>query len=148
MAELRRTASAEWQGDLRSGKGVIHSKSNALRDTAYSFGTRFENSQGSNPEELIAAAHAACFSMAFSSALSKKGYTVDAIRTQATCIMVSKEGGGFRIARMELNTTGKVSGISEQEFREVAHEAEKGCPVSTLLQPGLDDISLTVRLEE
>lgn len=138
MADIRRKASAVWQGTLREGKGTISTHSQAIVDKPYSFSTRFENEPGTNPEELIAAAHAGCFTMAFSSALAKQGYNPTRLETEATCVMVPKDGGGFRIARMELSVQGEVPGIEAEAFQTLAAEAEQGCPVSTVLRPGLE----------
>ena len=138
MADINRTADVEWNGDLRGGNGKITTGSRAIQQQAYTFATRFENAPGTNPEELIAAAHAACFSMAFASALAKKGYQPEKIQTHATCIMTPKEGGGFRISKMRLETKGQVSGLDEATFKQIAEEAEKGCPVSGVLRPGLE----------
>lgn len=146
MANLERTAQAEWNGDLRGGKGRISATSGIFTDAAYSFATRFENTPGTNPEELIAAAHAACFSMAFANTLAKKGYNPESIRTRATCIMTPKEGGGFRISKMRLQVTGRVANLDGNTFQQIAEEAERGCPVSVLLRPGLDEIAVEALL--
>lgn len=137
MADIKRKANAEWTGDLRGGKGRMDTASGALKEIAYGFSTRFEDAPGTNPEELLAAAHAGCFSMAFSATLGRKGFTPESIQTTATCIM-TKEEAGFRISKMVLETVGRVPGIDEATFKEIAAEAEKGCPVSTLLRPGLE----------
>jgi osmotically inducible protein OsmC len=138
MADIKRTAEAVWKGDLRSGIGEISSTSGVLRDTPYSFGTRFEQNPGTNPEELIAAAHAACFSMAFAATLGGKGHTPESIETRATCTVSSQPGGGWKITKMRLVTRGRVPGMDEQTFGQIAEEAEGGCPVSNLLRPGLE----------
>jgi osmotically inducible protein OsmC len=138
MADIRRKASAVWLGTLREGKGTISTESKAVVDKPYSFSTRFENEPGTNPEELIAAAHAGCFTMAFSSALTKQGFDPQKLETEATCVMVPKDSGGFRIARMELSVKGTVPGIEADAFASLAAEAEQGCPVSTVLRPGLE----------
>jgi osmotically inducible protein OsmC len=138
MADIKRKASAVWHGTLRDGKGTISTESKAVLEKAYSFSTRFEDEPGTNPEELIAAAHAGCFTMAFSSALTKQGYDPQMLETEATCVMVPKDGGGFRIERMELSVRGQVPGIESEKFKSIAAEAEQGCPVSTVLRPGLE----------
>jgi lipoyl-dependent peroxiredoxin len=143
MADINRKASAVWQGDSRSGKGKISTDSGVLNQVAYNWNMRFENEPGTNPEELIAAAHAGCFSMAFASMLSKDGFTVENISTQATCVMTPKPGGGMRISKMRLETQAKVPGIDEAKFQEIAAAAKNGCPVSSLLAPGLDAIEFT-----
>jgi len=137
MAKLKRKAEAVWKGDLRGGKGRFSSESGVLKDVAYSFSTRFENEPGTNPEELIAAAHAACYSMAFANTLAQKGYNPQSIETHATCTLASQEGGGFKIARMHLQVQGHVPGINQELFAQIAEEADGGCPVSNLLREGL-----------
>jgi len=132
MAAIERTASGVWRGDLRSGSGQIDSTSGVLHETPFSFATRFENAKGTNPEELIAAAHAACYSMAFANYLTQQGHTPKEIRTQAT---ISLEDGS--INKMHLVATGRVPGLDEDEFQRLAEEAEKKCPVSNLLRNGL-----------
>lgn len=146
MADITRTANAEWLGDLRSGTGTISTPSGVLQNDAYSFVTRFENSPGTNPEELVAAAHAACFSMAFSGVLGKKGYNPESLRTRATLSMDKKEAG-FTITRMRLEVEGKVPNLQAAEFQQLAEEAEKGCPISRLLRPGLQDVEVVATLK-
>ena len=136
MAGLNRTAEAVWNGDLRSGSGRMASGSGVLKETPYSFATRFEDEPGTNPEELIAAAHAACFSMAFVATLGSKGYSPVSVETHATCTVSPQQGGGFRITRMRLVTRGQVPDIDEETFGQIAIEAEKGCPVSNALRGG------------
>ncbi len=133
MAAIDRTATGEWRGDLRSGKGLIDSTSGVLKRTPFTFATRFENAKGTNPEELIAAAHAACYSMAFSNYLSQQGHVPEMITTKAT---ITLEDG--TIKRMHLETQGKVAGLDGARFERLAEEAEKKCPVSNLLRNGLD----------
>lgn len=132
MPAILRTANGTWHGDLKSGKGSIDATSGVLQGTPFTFATRFENAKGTNPEELIAAAHAACFSMAFSNFLSGKGHVPDTIQTKAT---ISLEDG--KINKMHLETRGKVAGLDNAAFKQLAEEAEKGCPVSNLLRSGL-----------
>lgn len=146
MPEIKRKANAEWQGNLLEGKGRISTSSGAFVDKAYSFKTRFENEPGTNPEELIAAAHAACFSMAFGNFLSKKGLVPQSIATDATCIMTPKDGGGFRISKMRLEVKGRVQGLDAATFQQYAEEAEKSCPVSVVLHPGLDEVEVIAAL--
>jgi osmotically inducible protein OsmC len=136
LAHIVRQAGAVWKGDLRSGRGVISSESTALAEVPYSFATRFENEPGTNPEELIAAAHAACYAMAFASTLAKKGYKPQSVDVYAACVL-EKQDEGFAITRMRLRARGVVPDIDDDTFSEVAKEAEKGCPVSNLLRPGL-----------
>lgn len=146
MADLERSATAVWKGDLRGGNGTFSARSGVFQDAAYTFATRFENAPGTNPEEMIAAAEAACFSMAFANALSKQGATVESIQTTATVVLSSKQGGGFRVSRIRLQTQGRVQGVDEAKFMEVAEDAKKNCPISTLLAPGLDGIDLDAKL--
>lgn len=132
MAAIERTATGVWHGDLRGGNGLIDATSGVLNQTPFSFATRFENAKGTNPEELIAAAHAACFSMAFANYLSGKGHVPQEISTQAT---ISLEGTS--ITKMHLVTQGRVEGLDDATFKQLADEAEKQCPVSNLLRSGL-----------
>lgn len=147
MTEKKRKAGAMWKGDLQTGRGQISTESEALFENSYSFGTRFEDAEdGTNPEELIAAAHAACYSMAFSNTLKQAGYEPITVDTRATCTLSPKEGGGFEITKMDLHVRGEVEGIDEDTFLELAHKADEGCPVSNLLRPGLEigiDVNLT-----
>lgn len=132
MAAIERTATGVWRGDLRSGSGQIDSTSGVLHQAPFTFATRFENAKGTNPEELIAAAHAACFSMAFANYLTQQGHAPEEISTQAT---ITLENGS--INKMHLATQGRVEGLDEATFKQMAEEAEKVCPVSNLLRPGL-----------
>jgi osmotically inducible protein OsmC len=138
MVDIKRTAKAVWKGDLRSGNGRITSNSGVLKDTPYSFATRFKDAPGTNPEELIAAAHAACYSMALAHTLSGKGYQPERIETHAICSLSPQEEGGFKITKMRLEARGQVPGMDEGTFRQVAEEAGRGCPVSNLLRSGLE----------
>jgi osmotically inducible protein OsmC len=138
MADIQRAAEVVWKGDLRSGNGRITSNSGVLKDTPYSFATRFRGAPGTNPEELIAAAHAACYSMAFAGTLSGKGYQPERIETHAVCSLSPQEEGGFRITKMRLETRGQVPGIDETTLRQVAQEAERACPVSNALRGGVE----------
>jgi osmotically inducible protein OsmC len=140
MPAILRTATGTWHGDLKTGNGSIDATSGVLTNTPYTFATRFENAKGTNPEELIAAAHAACFSMAFSHHMSTQGHVPDTITTKAT---ITLEDG--KISKMHLETRGKVSGLDNAAFKRLADEAEKKCPVSNLLRPGLT-ISLDASL--
>jgi lipoyl-dependent peroxiredoxin len=141
MAGIERTATGAWQGDLRSGSGTIDATSGVLSGTPFTFATRFENAKGTNPEELIAAAHAACYSMAFSNYLSQQGHVPESIVTRAT---ITLDNG--IINRMKLVTRGRVAGLDDATFKRLADEAEKRCPVSNLLRSGLE-ISLDAALE-
>ena len=134
---LERNASATWTGDLRGGSGRFTMSSGTLKDTAYSFATRFENSPGTNPEELIAAAHAACYSMALAATLGGRGFEPQEVATDATCTVEPQASGGFRITRMQLNTRATVPGLSNDQFQEIAKAAEAACPVSNALRGGV-----------
>jgi lipoyl-dependent peroxiredoxin len=138
-------ASAVWDGVLRSGRGHFKAGSGAFEGD-YSFATRFENARGTNPEELIAAAHAACLSMALSAGLEKAGTPATRISTKASCT-VDKAGEGFKITRMRLEVRGKVAGLDQAGFAKAAEAAKNGCPVSTALQ-GNVEMELDARLEE
>ena len=129
---MKQKASAQWQGTLKEGTGTISTGSGALIDKPYSFKTRFEGEQGTNPEELIGAAHAGCFSMAFSMILGLAGFTPDKIATTATITLEPKDGG-FAITASHLDVTATIPGIDEATFQDLASKAKAGCPVSKLL---------------
>jgi lipoyl-dependent peroxiredoxin len=139
------SASAVWEGVLRNGRGHFKAGSGAFEGD-YSFATRFEGARGTNPEELIAAAHAACLSMALSAGLEKSGTPATRISTKASCT-VDKVGDGFKITRMRLEVRGKVPGVDQTGFVKAAEAAKNGCPVSTALQ-GNVQFELDARLEE
>ncbi|BER93037.1 OsmC family protein [Thermatribacter velox] len=141
---LRRTSRAIWMGNLKEGKGTVELGSGAFKGS-YSFRSRFENGSGTNPEELIAAAHAGCFAMALSHLLSESGYTPEKVEAQATISMEAVEGG-FKIKSSHLECTTRVPGISEEEFLNIAQKAKATCPVSVLLSS--IDITLSARLEQ
>jgi len=140
---MKRKASAIWQGGLKDGKGTISTESGVLKQSQYSFSTRFENGIGTNPEELLAAAHAGCFSMAFSAELGKAGFTPTSIQTTAT-ITLDKTDAGFSITQSHLELTAKIPGIDQAKFTEIANGAKAGCPVSRLYKA---EISLDAKLE-
>src|SRR5580698_5076943 len=122
--EIQRSAEAVWRGDLKSGQGTASTETGVLREVPYSFKTRFENdTKGTNPEELIAAAHASCFSMAFSKLLADGGHAPREVRTQAKLIMV-KTDTGFKLSKIHLETTGQVDGIDEATFQQTAAKAK------------------------
>ena len=129
---MKRKASAVWRGDLKSGKGSISTESGVLKETQYSFSTRFENGVGTNPEELIAAAHAGCFSMAFSAELGKAGITPASIHTTAT-IALEKTDAGFTVTESHLDMTAKIPGADKDKVLVIANTAKAGCPISRLL---------------
>ena len=130
---MQRKASAIWNGDLKGGKGRISSASGVLTDTQYSFGTRFEEGKGTNPEELIAAAHAGCFSMALSAQLGEAGLKADEIRTEAT-VTLEKDATGWAVTRSHLEVSARVPGASQEAFNKAAGNAKAGCPISKLLK--------------
>ncbi len=140
---MERSASAVWSGSIKDGKGSISTQSGVLKDTPYGFNTRFENEPGTNPEELIGAAHAGCFTMALSGELGKAGLTADRLQTTAT-VTLDKVPGGFSITAVHLQLVGKVPGADQARFEEIAHHAKVGCPVSKLLTA---NITLDARLE-
>jgi osmotically inducible protein OsmC len=140
MAAIQRTATGVWRGDLKAGKGSMSTTSKVLENVPFTFATRFENAPGTNPEELIAAAHAACYSMAFANYLDGQGHKPEEISTRAT---ISLEGTA--INKMHLATEGRVPGIDDATFKRLAQEAEKKCPVSNLLRNGLE-ITLEAKL--
>ncbi|MDQ6825924.1 MAG: OsmC family protein [Candidatus Eremiobacteraeota bacterium] len=142
---IDRAANAVWDGDLKGGHGKLSSKSGVLKETPYSFATRFENAPGTNPEELIAAAHAGCYSMALSLVLGNHGYHPRSIQTHAICSIAPQAGGGFAITRMRLESRGNVPELNEAKFQEIAREAEAACPVSNALR-GNVDIELSATL--
>lgn len=128
-----RKASAVWQGDLKSGNGTMTAPSGVMTNAAYSFATRFEEKPGTNPEELIAAAHAACFSMAFSGELSKAGMTPERIETTAA-VTLETVNGMPTVSKSHLTVKAKVPGADAAKFQEVANGAKAGCPISRLLK--------------
>lgn len=140
---MKRKASAVWRGGLKDGRGTISSDSGVLKETQYSFSTRFENGIGTNPEELIAAAHAGCFSMALSAQLGEAKITPESIRTVATVTM-DKTDAGFTITAVHLDVIAKVPGASQAAFATAANNAKAGCPVSRVLNA---KITMDARLE-
>jgi len=145
MADIERRASAIWTGDLQKGSGPASVTSGALKDVKISVGSRFGNESGSNPEELIAAAHGACFSMQLSGVLSQEGHPPESIHTNVTLSM-RPVAGGFKIFKIHLDTEGKVPGIDETAFRAAAEKAKEICPVSGLLKPGLEVLTVNAKL--
>lgn len=140
---MKRKASAVWNGGLKDGKGAISTDSGVLSKTQYSFGTRFENGAGTNPEELIAAAHAGCFSMALSGQLGAAGLTAEAIHTTATATFEKLEAG-WTITEMHLDVTAKVPGADAAKFETAANNAKTGCPISRVLNA---KITMDAKLE-
>ena len=140
---MQRKASAVWKGGLKDGKGVVSSASGVLSNTPYSFSTRFENTPGTNPEELIAAAHAACFSMALSAQLGEAKLTASSIETAATLTM-EKLDSGWTITAVHLAVVGRVPGADQAAFQKAADNAKSGCPVSKVLKA---NITMSAKLE-
>lgn len=131
--EIKRKGSVTWTGGLRDGKGAISAESGALQDYPYGFASRFEGVKGSNPEELLGAAHAACFTMSLALTLEGAGFKADRLDTAAT-VTLAQQDGGFAIPRVELQLTAAIAGIDEERFQELAHQAERNCPVSKLFK--------------
>jgi len=140
---MQRKASAHWSGGLKDGKGTLTSGSGVLKDTPYSFSTRFESQPGTNPEELIAAAHAGCFTMALSAQLGNAGMTAQALDTTAT-VTLEKLDAGFTITAIHLQVTAKIAGADQAKFAEAAKNAKEGCPVSRVLKA---NITMDAKLE-
>lgn len=140
---MNRNASASWRGGIRDGKGTLTSPSGVLNATPYSFATRFGDSKGTNPEELIAAAHAGCYSMALSMILGEAGVTPEQIDTSAT-VALEKSGGGFAITTVHLDVRVRARGMDEAAFESAAKKAKDGCPVSKVLNA---KISMDASLE-
>lgn len=141
---MKSKASAVWNSGLKQGQGYLSSASKVLQDTPYSFGTRFEGAPGTNPEELIGAAHAGCFSMALSMILGEAGFTPERIATESTVTLEQKDDG-FTITQIHLDVNAKIPGASNEAFQEAAGKAKAGCPVSKLFNA---DISMNAHLEE
>jgi osmotically inducible protein OsmC len=139
---MNRTASAVWNGDLKTGKGALSAPGGVLNNTPYSFSTRFENGAGTNPEELIAAAHAGCFTMALSAFLGGAGFTPKELSTRAT-LTLAQVAGNWTITAIHLDLTGRVPGIDAAKFEEIAKNAKANCPVSRVLKA---DITLSLQL--
>jgi osmotically inducible protein OsmC len=140
---MKRKASAVWKGGLKDGKGTISTDSGVLSDTQYSFSTRFEQGVGTNPEELIAAAHAGCFAMALSAQLGDAGLTAERIRTTAS-VTLDKTEAGFTITAVHLDVTAKIPGADQHAFETAANNAKTGCPVSKVLNA---QITMDAKLE-
>jgi len=140
---MKRTASAQWRGDLKSGKGAISTASGVLSNTPYSFQTRFEEGKGTNPEELLAAAHAGCFTMALSAQLVGAGLTAESLETTCT-IQLEKQPDGFAITESHLELKARVPGASQEQFDNAVNAAKTGCPVSKLYKA---NITLVSKLE-
>lgn len=140
---MQRKARAQWRGDLKSGEGSISTASGTLTNAPYSFRTRFEQGQGTNPEELLAAAHAGCFSMALSNQLAQAGLKAESIETDCT-ITLDKTDRGFAITESHLELKARVPGASQEAFNKATQDAKSGCPVSLLFNT---NITLSAKLE-
>lgn len=140
---MKRRGSAQWQGGIRDGRGTVSTESGVLSEAQYSFSTRFEDGKGTNPEELIAAAHAGCFSMALSKQLGDAGMTAESINTTAA-VSLEKTDAGFSITKVHLDVTARIPGADESAFQTAAANAKAGCPVSRLLNA---EITMDAKLE-
>lgn len=141
---MERTATAVWTGSLKDGKGSISTPSGVLQDSPYSFLTRFENGKGTNPEELIAAAHAACFAMALSAQLGTMNFTPQSLRTSAT-VALEKLDAGWTVTKSHIELAAKIPGITAEAFESAAQSAKANCPISRLLKA---EITLSAHLEQ
>jgi len=140
-----RKGHGEWKGDLQKGTGTLGTESGALKGVPYSFASRFESGKGTNPEELLGAAHAACYSMALSGALSGAGHKVNSIRTEDS-VHIDRDGDGFTITRIDISCEASVDGIDDATFQKFAEDTKKGCPVSKALAG--PQLVLTARLKK
>lgn len=138
-----RKGSAEWRGALKEGHGTVSTESGALSNAPYSFGTRFESAKGTNPEELIGAAHAGCFSMALSGVLGRSNMNPESIRSTAA-VTLEKVGEGFQVTAIHLDVVARIPGADQAAFEEAANAAKAGCPISKLLNA---PITLSAKLE-
>ncbi|QLY26758.1 OsmC family protein [Bdellovibrio sp. KM01] len=141
---MERKASVQWKGNIQQGLGEISTESGALNKTPYSFGRRFGTEKGTNPEELIAAAHSSCFAMAFSAALGQKGFNAETINVNAA-VSIEKNGSDWVITHSNLVLRAKIPGIDQNQFKTIAEDAKNNCPVSRLLDT---EISLDATLDE
>ena len=140
---ITKKASAHWEGDLKTGIGSISTETGVLREAPYGFKARFEGGKGTNPEELVGAAHAGCFSMAFSMLLGEEDFTPDSIDTKAT-VTLEKQSDGFAVTAVRLEMRARIPGIDQAKFEEIANKAKSGCPISKLLNA---EITLDATLE-
>jgi osmotically inducible protein OsmC len=146
MADIQRQASAHWSGELLRGSGKTSTGSGVLRDVPYSVPSRFENAKGTNPEELIAAAHASCFSMMLAKLLGDAKKTPRDIHTNAS-LTLSNASGGWKITKIHLQTEVSGEGLDAETLNRVASQAKEQCPISVLLKPGLESLTLEVKLK-
>jgi osmotically inducible protein OsmC len=140
---MKRKATAEWRGDLKTGRGSLTTESGVLDNARYSFTTRFEGEKGTNPEELVAAAHAGCFAMALSAELGKANLTAESLRTTAI-VSLEKDAGGWSVSESQLDLVARIPGASQEAFQAAADSAKANCPLSKLLKA---KITLSARLE-
>jgi len=140
---MKRSATAVWNGSLKEGNGTLSAPSGALRSIPYSFGSRFESGAGTNPEELVAAAHAGCFAMALSAALGEAGFKPEKLEAKAEVTLENVPGTGWSVTTSDLNLTAKIPGIDQEKFAEIAAKAKTNCPISRLLNA---QINLTAKL--
>jgi osmotically inducible protein OsmC len=145
MADIERKAQVQWQGDLLKGSGKISTSSGVLTDVPYSVPSRFESAKGTNPEELLAAAHAGCFSMMLAKVLGDEKKTPKQISTKAT-LTLAQRGGGWKISKVHLETEVSGDGIDAATLKKATEVAKEQCPVSVLLKPGLEELTLDARL--
>jgi osmotically inducible protein OsmC len=144
MPDLERRGEAHWKGELLKGSGTVSTGSGALREVPYSVPSRFENAKGTNPEEMLAAAHASCFSMMLAKVLGDEKKTAEEIHTKAT-LTLAQRGGGWKITKVHLETEVKGQGLDAGMLKRAAEQAKEQCPVSVLLKPGLEAITLDVK---
>ena len=144
MTDIQRHGEARWNGDLRTGSGKTSTGSGTLREVPYSVPSRFENGKGTNPEEMLAAAHASCFSMMLAKILGDQNHVAREIHTKAT-LTLGQRAGGWKITSIHLETHVAGDGLDELTARRAAEQAKEQCPVSVLLKPGLESITLDVR---
>lgn len=142
MMTIKKSANSKWSGDIKTGKGSISTQSGALNNQPYGFNTRFEDKPGSNPEELVAAAHSACFSMALSLALGEAGFTADNIDTKAV-VSLDEVDDGFAVTHIALEVNAKIADIANEQFQALCEQTKKGCPISKLMNA---EISLKAEL--
>lgn len=146
MADIQRKARAQWNGDLMKGSGKTSGSSGAFTDLFYSVPSRFESAKGTNPEEMIAAAHASCFSMMLAKLLGDAQKPPKQIETTAT-LTLAQRGGGWKISAIHLQTEASGAGLDEQTLKKAADAAKEQCPISMLLKPGLESLTLDVKLK-
>ena len=146
MADIQRQGTAHWSGDLMKGSGKTSTGSGVLRDVPYSVPSRFENGKGTNPEEMIAAAHASCFSMMLAKLLGDAKKTPKDIRTKAT-LTLSNKSGGWKITTIAIETEVSGDGLDAETVKTIAGQAKEQCPISVLLKPGLESITLDAKLK-